>query len=63
MLIKTVGQLKEALSQYKDETKVGIDDTDEGSILEITKLFMEEDLLLIGGSYNNRIATMAERTP
>lgn len=57
MLIRTVGQLRKLLSQHKNETKVGIEDADEGSFLEITELSMAsgQDLLLIGGDYSHRI--------
>lgn len=64
MLINTVGQLKKALSHYDDKTKVGIEDADEGSFLEITELFIKPDqhLLLIGGDYNHRIKTIRQLT-
>lgn len=57
MPIETVGQLKKLLSHYRDEVKIGIEDADEGSILQVMYLSVRIDysLLLISGDYNHKI--------
>ncbi len=55
MLIETVGQLKELLNAFNDDARILIDDADEGTLLEITQLETEKDVVVIGGDYKHRV--------